>query len=446
MRKTFRARLAFWMAAISLTALLLSGAATYASVRATLLSGLDEALLAITRTELESPIEERHLDPTEINQADESLLAWNTDTGDIFIERGLIPLRSYQHSTPNTQYQFMTIDGRPYRALYYPYADDGKHFTALCVVPITSLEASLRHIALRILGFGLLGAIISCALSWGLAVRLTRPLQTIATFTTGIREVGQQQRLPSPSPDAELVAVTDSLNTMLERLEAAFAAQSRFVADASHELRSPLANLRTTAEVALRRDDPELHERALRLTVLEVERLTRLSENLLTLSLADAGTLLQATGPVDLDLLGREAIEAIRSRAEESGITLEITSDSAAIISGDAMRLRQVFDNLLDNALRHSPSGGTIQLTVRKSPEEISITIADSGEGIPEAEQPFIFDRLWRSDSSRARRTGGFGLGLAIVREIVEAHGGTIIAAPNSPTGTQFLIRFPSGL
>lgn len=438
--KTFRGRLAFWMAASILGVLLLSGAAVYVSVRTTLEEKRDEALLEITRTELEGSATSEKIDPSEVSAADESLLVWERATGKIKMERGQVALRFAMRSAERTKFTTLTMNGQDYRALYYP--DEGK--IALCVQASAPLQSALQSIALRLLLIGVLGAVSACLLAWHLAARLTWPLQKIAQQTASIHGAKLSQRLVHPSTDTELMVVTEGLNTMLARLESAFIAQGRFVADAAHELRSPLSNLRTTAEVALRRNSPATSARALQITVTEIERLTKLTESLLTLSLADAGTLVQERREVNLSHVAAEAVEALRARTKAEGIQLALQCPTEpTLLYGDALRLRQVFDNLLDNAVRHTPEGGRIEVRVERTQSEaLRVSVSDSGPGIAEADLPFVFERLWRADTARARATGGFGLGLSITKAIVQAHGGTIGVTTLSPNGASFHIQF----
>ena len=432
------------MAASALGVLLISGAAVYAGVRATLQEKQDEALVEITRTEIESPTERESVDPPEVSATDESILVWDATGGEVLLERGPISLRTAIRPTSRPEFLWLNLAGKEYRALYYPYEESGKRAVALCVEPSAPLQSALSRIALRFLLIGLLGAAVTCLIAWLLSTRLTRPLQQIAERAADIQESALSRRLPPLSRDAELIAVTDGINAMLARLESAFIAQRRFVADAAHELRSPLANLRTTAEVALRRPDAETRERALRLTVSEIERLTRLTESLLTLSLADAGTLVEERSPVDLGAIAEESVEAIRSRAEGQGVEVSLTAEPASL-SGDALRLRQVFDNLLDNALQHAPpSGSRVKVSVERRDGAIFATVTDDGPGILNADLPHVFERLWRADVARARATGGFGLGLATVKAIVEAHGGNVNVFSAPSEETTFQLCFPS--
>ena len=437
--KTFRARLTFWVAASILGVLLVSGGAVYVSVRTTLEEKRDEALLEITQTELEGGPTRESVDPSEVSANDESLLVWECATGKITMESGQVGLRFAMRPVEQTEFTTLKINGQDYRALYYP--DEDK--IALCVQASAPLRSALQSIGLRLLLIGVLGAVAACFLAWHLAAHLTLPLQKIAQQTASIHGAELSQRLSSHSTDYELIAVTDGLNTMLSRLESAFLAQGRFVADAAHELRSPLANLRTTAEVALRRNNPATSERALQVTVTEIERLTKLTESLLTLSLADAGTLVQERAEVDLSRVATEAIEALRARTEAAGIQLVLQCPTEpAMLHGDALRLRQVFDNLLDNAVRHIPQGGKIEVSIEKQGTALRVSVKDTGPGIAEAELAFVFERLWRADTARARTTGSFGLGLSIAKAIVQAHGGTIGATNLSPYGAHFYFQF----
>ncbi len=437
--KTFRARLTFWMAASILSVLLVSGGVVYVSIRAALEEKRDEALLEITRTELEGAATSESVDPSETSTTDESLLVWERATGKIVMERGQVPLRVAMRTVERTEFAILNINGQDYRALYYP--DEGK--IALCVEASAPLQSALQSIGLRLVVIGILGAVGACLLAWNLAARLTRPLQKIAQQVARIHGAELSRRLISYSTDSELVAVTDGLNTMLARLESAFLAQGRFVADAAHELRSPLANLRTTAEVALRRNSPATSERALQITVAEIERLTKLTESLLTLSLADAGVLVQDCEQVNLSRVATEAVDAIRARTDTAGISLALHCPTApAMLRGDALRLRQVFDNLLDNAVRHTPQGGTITVSIERQEAALCISVKDTGPGIAEAELAFVFERLWRTDTARARATGGFGLGLSIANAIVQVHGGTMGVENLSPHGAHFYFQF----
>ena len=417
--------------------------AVYFGVKTILQEKQDEALLAITRSEVEGQDPNEPIDPSEASVIDESLLVWERASGRILLERGSPALRFAMRLASHPEFTELNLKGHTYRALYYPFEDNGKLSIALCAEPMAPLQTALNRIALRLLLIGVLGAGATCFVAWRLSARLTRPLQKIAEQAAEIQESALDRRLPYLSQDAELVAVTDGLNAMLARLESAFLAQRRFVGDAAHELRSPLANLRTTTEVALRRQDPATQVRALEVTVSEIARLTRLTESLLALSSADAGTLLQERILLDLGEIASEAVDAIRPRAESTDVRI-LVDRQPALMKGDALRLRQVFDNLLDNAIRHSLTGGKVWVHLQVQKERLTAFVTDEGMGISEADLPYLFERLWRADSARTRATGGFGLGLAIAKAIVLAHGGEIHVSRSSTDGTQFIFSFPN--
>lgn len=422
--------------------LLTTGLAVFVSVRTALQEKQDETLLEITRTEIESVGGKEIGDPLEIGINDESILVWNEATGKIVLERGIVSLRSEKRTVRKHLFTRLYLHGNTYRALYYPYEDNGVRNITLCIESMAPMQSTLRSIVFRMLLIGMSGAGATCLLAWNLSVRLTRPLRAIARQTAGIHTPELSLRLPHLSEDEELVDVTDGINGMLARLESLFEGQAQFIADAAHELRSPLANLRTTAEVALRRQDPKTHQRALQITVTEVERLTRLTESLLTLSLADAGALVQERVPVDIAQIITESAEAIRPRAEEAGVRIELQTEPFSI-RGDCLRLQQVFANLLDNAVRYSLPGGSVQIRSERKRDKADIYIEDEGPGISEVHLPHVFERLYRADTARARVTGGFGLGLSIVKAIVEAHGGSVSVRSTVGKGTAVQIRFP---
>jgi heavy metal sensor kinase len=277
-----------------------------------------------------------------------------------------------------------------------------------------------------------------------LASRLTQPLSRIASTTRSVGAQNLGARIPVFSSDEELRHVTSVLNEMLARLDCAFQNQRRLVADASHELRTPLSNLRGTVEVALRRNrtDEEYRE-TLCVTLNEVDRLSRLVGDLLTLSRADAGGLLPGRGAIRLDVVAGEAVGACAERARTSSVAVRTVADGPVTVSGDKDQLRQVIDNLLDNALRHAPKGSSIEVRTTQCDGLATASVRDQGPGIPAAAQPHIFDRFYRADPARARRSGGTGLGLAIAQAIVTAHGGEITVSSQEGSGAQFIIRLP---
>jgi signal transduction histidine kinase len=231
---------------------------------------------------------------------------------------------------------------------------------------------------------------------------------------------------------------------MLDRLEATADRERRFVADASHELRTPLANLKAELDLALRRarSPAELAD-ALRSASEETDRLTRLAEDLLLLASADGGRLPMRREDVDVAGLIRETVESFASRAFSLGVALDVVAEDGARARLDTVRIRQALGDLIDNALRHTPAGGGVSVVASVDHGELSIEVADTGEGFASAYLPDAFEAFSRADAARSRQAGGAGLGLAIVFAIAAAHGGTVEARNRAEGGAVVVLRIP---
>jgi signal transduction histidine kinase len=276
-------------------------------------------------------------------------------------------------------------------------------------------------------------------LVWWLAGRVLAPVEAIRSVVAGIGGTDLHRRVRQPPGDDEISRLARTMNQMLDRLADALGRQQRFVADASHELRSPLTRIRTELEVDLASAHPpeqlcETHRSVLE----EVVGLQRLVDDLLQLARADAGVAGDRRQPVDLDdLVLREA-----RRVRASGrVALDITGVSAAQVIGDPDRLARAVRNLVDNAERHAAE--RVALTLTELDGTAVFTVSNDGPAIPADQREQIFERFGRLDNARDRGTGGAGLGLAITRDIVERHGGTVAAEP-VPTGARFVARIPA--
>lgn len=273
-----------------------------------------------------------------------------------------------------------------------------------------------------------------------IAPKLFRPLENIAAMARQISRADDlSRRLPDTGRQDEIGDLTMALNQTLERLESLFRTQQRFLADVSHELRTPLTTIRGNVDLMRRMgiaDDSFLDD-----IEAELERMTRLVNDLLLLARADVGSLPIEQKPVALDTLLLDVFRQVSMRDKAVEVILDEV-DQASIL-GDADRLRQLLLNLADNAVKYTPEGGVVHLALSKTQDEAHVTISDTGIGIPEEDLPYIFDRFYRVDKARARAFGGSGLGLSIAKWIVEVHGGQIDVESEVGEGTTFHVTLP---
>ena len=233
---------------------------------------------------------------------------------------------------------------------------------------------------------------------------------------------------------------------MLGRLENYFGALRRFTADASHELKTPLAVLRADVERAMNSTTPSPERlEALEEALQETTRMADLVEQLLTLARADEGRFDLHREPVALEPLVRDVSETATILGEAAGLRVALPALEEATVMGDRARLRQLFLNLVTNAIKYTPRGGEVELLLRRAGDVVTFTVRDTGIGIAAADLPYIFDRFWRADRVRSRggERGGFGLGLAICQWIAQAHGGTLAASSRLTRGSTFTVTLP---
>jgi heavy metal sensor kinase len=280
-----------------------------------------------------------------------------------------------------------------------------------------------------------------------LAGRATRPLKTILHTTARLHPDNLSERLPLRGSGDELDQLSATLNGMLDRLAAHLEQQRVFVANAAHELRSPLTAMRTALEVTLERGRSPAEYRELFADLIEeCASLGNLIKHLLLLAEGDAG-LLHADGQVRLDELAQAAADMFQGIAEQRGVSLQVHLPQAVFIRGNRVHLREVIHNLLDNALKFTPEGGTVSIEVSAAPgsSQAQLIVRDTGEGIPPEVLPNVFERFYRADKSRQRAQpgGGSGLGLSICQTIVHAYGGDIALASTLGKGTIVTVSLP---
>ncbi|MGW2051768.1 sensor histidine kinase [Streptomyces sp. NPDC001858] len=304
------------------------------------------------------------------------------------------------------------------------------------VAPVFHLSAANTA---RIAGVAGLVLLATVAVTVVVGTRLVRPLRALADAAR--RPVEEHQRVPVTTND-EIGYLAAAFNDLSQRRERVEDQRRAMVSDVAHELRTPLSTIRSWLEAV--QDGIATSDQALVDSLLEEALLLQhIVDDLQDLAEADAGQLRIHPEPLRVrDLLDHVAT-VHHGRAETAGVALTTRTEGDLELSGDPVRLRQVVGNLVSNALRHTPPGGSVTLRARRAGDDVTIEVADTGTGIPAEDLPRVFDRFWRAEKSRSRRTGGSGLGLAIVRRLTEAHGGTVTVTSTVGVGTVFVVRLP---
>ncbi len=292
-------------------------------------------------------------------------------------------------------------------------------------------------------GVGAMALLLSVGGGTLLAWRATRPLRLVSETARRILETGDlAARVPGPAGSGELDALVRQLNTLLDRNAAHVQVLRDTLDNLAHDLRTPLTRLRGTAELAMQDSgDPAEARGALADCVNESDRLLHLLERLLDISAAEGGALKLNRAQFDLRTVVERATDLYREVAEEGKITVTQELPVAVNVTADAIRLGQVINNLVDNALKYTPSGGRVTVGVSADATRAHFTVTDNGPGVPAGERAAIFRRLYRSDSSRSQR--GFGLGLSLAKAMAEAHGGTITVDDAPGGGARFTLSLP---
>jgi heavy metal sensor kinase len=337
-----------------------------------------------------------------------------------------------------------TVRGEPLRLLSQRVAIDDHTYTIQAAAPLGDLEGGLRAAAWLLAPAVPLALLLAAAGGYWLSRRALAPVDRITRTARLISADSLSRRLDVAPTGDELERLSQTLNEMIARLEAAFQKITRFTADASHELRTPLAVMRTTAEVALRAPHGSEQRAALEQIVAELERTTQLVENLLLIAKADSGAVELQKRPLDLVEAAREAcIEAgVLARVKGLRLSAELPSEGVWV-EGDRDALRRLFLILLDNAVKYTPAGGALTVSVGRVNGVAIGSVRDTGIGIASEHLPYVFDRFYRADRARARAEGGAGLGLAIGRWIAEAHGGQVRVESEPTRGSFFYVELP---
>jgi two-component system, OmpR family, sensor kinase len=308
---------------------------------------------------------------------------------------------------------------------------------------LAAFSSAMRRFAGLLLAAG--GGVLALGLGggWWLAGRAIRPIDQISAAASRISAGNLSERIDVAEADSELGRLAGVLNSTFARLEAAFAQQAQFTADASHDLRTPLAVIISEAQTALARERSAADYReTIEGCLGTAQQMRRLTESLLELARFDAGQEAMKREPLDLSRVVRECVELVRPLAEQRKI--ELDCDLPALqCPGDAERLSQVATNLLTNAIQFNREQGKIRVSVDSTDSSALLQVADTGEGIPTEDLPHIFERFYRADKARSRVEGRNGLGLAICKAIVDAHGGSIEVASRMGVGSTFTVKLP---
>jgi len=416
---SIRFRLTAWYAAILTAGLALFGGLIWLSLRDRLFEEVDEDL-AGSASRFEQYFKAQAADPRELNEFCQAL-----------------PPHSYidVHGTKGFSFRFPSSSPN-LRMLHRQFSINGETFDLAVGTSIHGVEHTLDLLRLLLLSLSPLVIAMACAGGWWLSGRALKPVKDITAAALNISIENLSKRLPVPATGDELTDLTEVLNTMLARLESAVKTLSQFVADASHEFRTPLAVIRTTAELALRRArSPEAYRDSLQEIGAEAERMTVLVEDLLILARSDAGVADMPLSPLDLSEILRDVLGEMRNLAEFRRIHIQPILDKV-MISGNRPALHRALLVLLDNALKYSAEGGDVMVTL----SDASLEIKDFGTGISHEDLPHIFKRFYQAD--RARSQGGYGLGLSLAESIVKAHGGSIEVSSVFGEGSTFRVVF----
>jgi heavy metal sensor kinase len=294
---------------------------------------------------------------------------------------------------------------------------------------------------------GAVALLVAGVSGWLLARRSLAPLAAMATTTRRITAENLEERVPVQNPRNELGQLATSFNELLSRLGTSFSQQRQFMTDASHELRTPLTVMRTAAQVVLQKSERAESEYRDALSTIErqMQRLGRIVNDMFTLARSDSGAIVLQSAEMYLDEVLTEATQTVSVLASRKDVRIEMPAQQEAPYRGDEGLLRQMFINLLDNAVKYTPEGGVVRILLERMESEYVVMISDTGMGIPAEAQPHVFDRFFRADKSRTQTVdgNGAGLGLSIARVIAELHEGQLELERSDSKGSTFSVSLP---
>lgn len=460
-----RTRLTIWYSAVLALTLLVTGTLVVFEVKADLRNGTDRALsLAASEIRIgyHPPESDSESDFQEV--ADASLgglpragfaAQLVTSADKVLVQTGLPPEARAQPLMDHQSiaqalagrpvFAAASLNGTRYRVLVVPFREGAGPQALVVATSLSRAERAIRNLLVALLVAGAVGLVLAAGSGWWLARRALQPVARI-TEEAGLIGTGGNlaERIQVPRAADELGWLAVTLNGMLARLEEAVTQQRRFVANVSHELRTPLTVMRSELDVSLASDILSRDARAvLESTREEAERMTGLVENLLTLARIDEEKGLHIIRRrCDLHQIAKATARELRPIAAQHGVTIRLNGSNGPV-EADPERLEQVVRNLLDNAIRYSPPGGTILVEIKTHDGQVELAVRDEGPGIAPAALEHVFERFYRNPAA-SHAEGGSGLGLAICREIAQAHGGAMSATSAVGQGSTFRLRLPA--
>ena len=446
---SIRLRLTAWYSAVLLLGLALFGSGMWFALEQRLIAGVDTRLAQRVqglRSALgaEGEIKNRGRLQRELSEfareiPDGGFIQLRDRSGAFilpFPNQAVFPQDS---ATGRSARRTVDLGSRPFRVVTARLVCAGQAYDALVANSLDDMLAVMQDF--RRLLFLMIPAVlgVACLGGYWLSSRALRPVDAITSVARSIGVQNLAQRVAVPQTGDELQRMSETWNEVLERLEISVKRIRQFTADASHELRTPLAAIRATAELALRRDrEPQAYRDSLRAIEMEAEHMTALTESLLTVARADAGGGDMPLAATDLNGLVNDVVHRNAGLAAEKGIRLEArTGGQAVLASANAAGIRRLLAILVDNALKHTPAGGTVTVSAAAGDGGAVLTVEDTGEGIAAEALPHIFERFYRGDPARGSGSG-FGLGLSIAQAIAQAHGSEIAVESAPGAGARF--------
>jgi two-component system OmpR family sensor kinase len=462
--RSIGARLTFWYAGILCVTLLCLGGTAYGLLAYSLAHDLDAALEGVAKVSAEQArAEGRAFFPRDVDELFRHYFGFSplNRSLELFDTRGRrdltrpgspgkLPLSSQalQNALGGVS-TFETIEGTgpyPFRVLTMPVIKGGRVINLVQAgISLESLYKTRRRFLLimsALLPFGLLLASVG---GWVLARRALKPVDEITQAARRISGENLAGRVQETGTGDELDRLGKTLNDMLGRLDDFLGQIRQFSADAAHELQTPLTILKGEIEVALRSPrSPEEYQRVLHSSLEEIERISSLVAGLLLLARADRGVLRLDLQPLELPKILAEVGDQVRLLAENHGVSLDYGVMEPAVIQGDGEHFKRLLLNLMDNAIKYTPPGGRVTLSLRCEEKWAHVTVSDTGLGLTADEQAQIFNRFYRAAAARSQGGGGAGLGLSIAQSIAAAHGGKIEVASAPGQGSTFTISLPA--